>query len=68
MRAYGPLPCVNVDAKHIVRLLQSDKKTLGGVPHFVLATTLGNVDIVNRVLPEVVVGAVEELKEVLQSR
>jgi 3-dehydroquinate synthase len=66
--AYGPLPCVSVDAKRIVRLLQSDKKTLGGVPHFVLATTMGSVDIVNRVLPEVVVGAVEELKGVVQSR
>ena len=37
MRAYGPLPKVDVNPKRVFKRLLSDKKTVGGVPHFVLA-------------------------------
>ncbi len=43
--AYGSLPEVNVSATRVLKLLQSDKKTVGGVPHFVLATSMGKVEV-----------------------
>src|ERR1039457_6481660 len=41
VRAYAPLPRVEVNSEGIVRRLLSDKKTVGGVPHFVLPTGIG---------------------------
>ena len=59
--AYGSLPGVDVDGKRILKLLQSDKKTMGGVPHFILPTAIGTVDVVNTVSASAVVEAVEEI-------
>jgi 3-dehydroquinate synthase len=61
VRAYGPLPKVDVNAKKLFKRLLSDKKTVGGVPHFVLATAVGKVEVVNTVKPEVVIEAVNTL-------
>lgn len=61
VRAYGPLPTVKVDAKRIVKRLLSDKKTIGGMPHFVLATAVGKVQVVNHVPSEYVVAAVKQI-------
>ena len=58
----APLPVVDVSGKRILKLLQSDKKTMDGVPHFVLATEIGKVEVVNTVPASAVIGAVEELK------
>jgi 3-dehydroquinate synthase len=63
VRAYGPLPKVRVNSKRIAKRLLSDKKTVGGVPHFVLPTAIGKVEIVNRVPERVVIHAVEEIKK-----
>jgi 3-dehydroquinate synthase len=43
----GPLPNIGSDPATILRLIQSDKKTQRGVPHFVLATGIGRTDIVS---------------------
>ena len=64
VRAYGQLPVVNVRGKRIMNLLQSDKKTMGGVPHFVLATKLGSVEVVNNVPESVILSAVQEITKV----
>jgi 3-dehydroquinate synthase len=64
VRAYGQLPEVNVTGKRIMKLLQSDKKTMGGVPHFVLATKLGSVEVVNNVPESVILSAVREITKV----
>ena len=40
---------VDVDGKRILKWLQSDKKTVGGVPHFILPTEIGKVEVVNTV-------------------
>ncbi|MGA9565192.1 MAG: 3-dehydroquinate synthase [Candidatus Korobacteraceae bacterium] len=61
IRSYGSLPPVSVNGKRVVRLLQSDKKTMGGVPHFVLASKIGAVEVVNTVPPSMVAAAVEEI-------
>lgn len=61
VRNYGRLPRVDVDAKRILQRLQSDKKTVGGVPHFVLARGIGTVEVVNNVSPQCVTEAVEEV-------
>ncbi len=61
VRSYGSLPPVSVNPKRVVRLLQSDKKTMGGVPHFVLASKIGTVEVVNTVPPSLVAAAVEEI-------
>jgi 3-dehydroquinate synthase len=46
---YGPLPKVKVKPSRILKRLMSDKKTVGGVPHFVLAKSIGEVGIANDV-------------------
>jgi 3-dehydroquinate synthase len=61
VRAYGPLPKADVNAKKVFKRLLSDKKTVGGVPHFVLATAIGKVEVVNNVPPETVIEAVKAL-------
>jgi 3-dehydroquinate synthase len=61
VKAYGPLPKVKVKPQRILKRLMSDKKTVGGVPHFVLARTMGMVDIVSDVPERVILQAVEEI-------
>jgi 3-dehydroquinate synthase len=66
--AYGLLPAVNTDGKRVLQLLQSDKKTMAGVPHFVLATAIGNVDVINTVPESAVIEAVAEITRLSRSR
>ena len=66
--SYGPLPPVNVTGKRVLKLIQTDKKTMGGVPHFILATAIGAVDVVNTVPARTVVAAVEEITELSNPR
>jgi 3-dehydroquinate synthase len=61
--AYGRLPKFKVKPGRIFKRLMSDKKTVGGTPHFVLARRLGEVDIVNDVPKRVILKAVEELNQ-----
>ena len=61
--AYGPLPRFKVKGKRILKRLMSDKKTVGGTPHFVLARRIGEVTIANDVPKSVLLKAVEELNE-----
>ena len=49
VRAYGSLPPVEVRSESIMKRLLSDKKTVGGVPHFILPTSIGKVEVVNTV-------------------
>ena len=65
--AYGSLPGVDVNGKRVLKLLQSDKKTMGGVPHFVLATCIGKVEVVNTVPSSAIVKAVEEVNRLSQA-
>jgi 3-dehydroquinate synthase len=62
VRSYGPLPKVKVGGKRILQRLQSDKKTVGGVPHFVLATVIGKVKVVDNVPPRSVVQAMKQIQ------
>lgn len=62
VQAYGPLPAVKVDGQRILKRLVADKKTLGGVPHFVLATAIGEVEIINNVPPRLVTETVRCLR------
>ena len=55
VRAYGPLPKVDVNAKRVFKRLLSDKKTVGGVPHFILANGIGKVEVINTVKPKMIV-------------
>ena len=47
---------------NIVKRLLSDKKTVGGVTHFILPTSVGKVEVVNTVPERAVIDAVEEIK------
>jgi len=58
----GPLPKVEVRSRSVLRLILSDKKTRGGVVHFILPKTIGNVEVANDVPGEVICEAVEELR------
>jgi 3-dehydroquinate synthase len=61
--AYGPLPKLKVKPGRILKRLMSDKKTVGGVPHFVLARRVGEVEIVNTVPKRAILKAVEDLNK-----
>ena len=58
---HGPLPRVRVKPASILRLIQSDKKTLHGAPHFVLATSIGKTTISNKVQASAIRSAVEHI-------
>jgi 3-dehydroquinate synthase len=58
----GRLPELKVSARKILARLQADKKTQGGVVHFVLPREIGKVEIAADVPDKVVIGAVEELR------
>jgi 3-dehydroquinate synthase len=66
--AYGSLPEVHIDGRRVLQLLQADKKTMAGVPHFILATTIGKVDVVNTVPENAVIEAVVEITRLSRSR
>jgi 3-dehydroquinate synthase len=57
--AYGPLPAVKVDPRRVMRLIRSDKKTVLGVPHFVLTPKIGMATVVRGVDSQIVRAAVE---------
>ena len=63
VQAYGRLPRVKVDGKSVVKRLASDKKTIGGVPHFVLPTAIGEVEVVSNVPARTVVAAVKKIRD-----
>ena len=66
--AYGPLPKLRVKPSRILNRLMSDKKTVGGTPHFVLARRMGEVEIANDVPKRVILRAVENLNELASRR
>jgi 3-dehydroquinate synthase len=59
----GPLPKVESRGRGILRLLQADKKTRNGVVHFVLPREIGKVEVVSDVPEQVVVEAVDTLRQ-----
>jgi 3-dehydroquinate synthetase len=67
VRACAPLPRVEVNSEGIVKRLLSDKKTVGGVPHFVLPTSIGTVEVVNTVPERAILHAVEEIKKLSEA-
>jgi 3-dehydroquinate synthase len=58
----GRLPELKVNAHKILARLQADKKTQGGVVHFVLPREIGKVEIAADVPDSVIINAVEELR------
>ena len=60
--AYGPLPKFKAQGRQILKRLLADKKTVGGVPHFVLATGIGKVEVVRDVPERIILHAIEEAK------
>lgn len=66
--AYESLPTADVSGKRVLKLLQSDKKTMGGVPRFVLPTEIGKVDVVSNVPASAVVEAVKEITLLSKAR
>jgi 3-dehydroquinate synthase len=60
--AYGPLPKLPIDSRSVMKRLLSDKKTVGGIPHFVLPTGIGTVEVVNNVPARTAIQAIKEIK------
>jgi 3-dehydroquinate synthase len=60
--AYAQLPPVECRPKAIFRRLASDKKTLDGQVHFILARDIGQVEIATDVSERAVLHAVEQLR------
>jgi 3-dehydroquinate synthase len=58
----GKLPELKVSARKLLARLQADKKTQGGVVHFVLPREIGKVEIAADVPDGVVISVVEELR------
>jgi len=65
--SYAALPKLDVQPEAIFRRLVSDKKTLDGQVHFILARDIGQVEIATDVPKEAVLQAVEELCTISQS-
>jgi 3-dehydroquinate synthase len=63
----GRLPEVNVSPRKVLGRLQSDKKTLNGIVHFVLPREIGKVEVANDVPEAAVIAAVEELRRISRS-
>ena len=59
----GSLPALTASEENILRLIQADKKTIVGVPHFILATRIGRVEITDKVKPSMIEAAIRELRE-----
>jgi 3-dehydroquinate synthase len=57
----GPLPRVEVRGREILQAIQGDKKTRGGVVHFVLPREVGKVEIGSDVPGNLVLEAVNEI-------
>jgi 3-dehydroquinate synthase len=66
--AYGPLPKFNVQGRRVLKRLLADKKTVGGVPHFVLATAIGEVEVVKDVPERIILHAMEEARGLVAAR
>lgn len=60
--AYATLPKVETRGKRIVRRIGADKKTVNGMPHFILPVEIGKVEVVSDVPERAVVQAVDELR------
>jgi 3-dehydroquinate synthase len=60
----GKLPRVKFRPQKIAARLAYDKKTVGGVVHFVLPTAVGSVQIVNNVAQKAVLEAIGELHRI----
>ncbi len=65
--AYGPSPRVETSGQHVLRLIQADKKTIGGIPHFVLARSMGKVEVISTVSKASVLNAVAEIRRLSKS-
>jgi 3-dehydroquinate synthase len=65
--AYAPLPKVEIRGKRVLKRLQTDKKTVNGVVHFVLPTEVGKVEVVPDVPERTIMQAVEELRYLSQA-
>ena len=62
--SYGPFPIVKTKPANILKLLVHDKKTVGGVPHFVLAEKIGTARITTGVTLDAIRNAVQSLREI----
>ncbi|HEY0565852.1 MAG TPA: 3-dehydroquinate synthase [Terriglobales bacterium] len=60
--AYGALPPVSTDAEEVAHRTRSDKKTVAGRTHFVLAPRIGATTIVSDVPHSIVVDAVNHVR------
>jgi len=61
--AWGDLPKVNVSSRNILRRLQADKKTQAGVVRFILPREIGRVETTDSVPDDVVLDAVNWLRQ-----
>ena len=64
----GLCPRLNVEPKRIIKLLQADKKTLGGTPHFILATGMGSVEVRKDIPTPLVVQAIKEINHLSKAQ
>jgi 3-dehydroquinate synthase len=64
---YGPVPDPgDVRAENLVARVSGDKKTIGGRVHFVLASRIGQVQVVTNPAPNLVLQAASEALEALR--
>lgn len=66
--ALGPLPSITASESSILRLVQTDKKTVSGVPHFVLPRKIGQVEITDKVKPGMIELVIREMRKSSASR
>ena len=64
--AYAALPKIESRTKNVLKRLQSDKKTVNGIVHFVLPRKIGDAEVVPNVPQRAVQQAIEEIRYLSQ--
>ena len=64
----GKLPTVRINTANILKRLRTDKKTRGGVVHFIVPREIGKVEIVADVPEAIVKLAVDEIRKMASGR
>jgi 3-dehydroquinate synthase len=65
---YGPLPPVPDDSARIAQVTFSDKKTIDGKTHWVLASRIGSVEICSKVSFGVITNAITHIQKISQAQ
>ena len=66
--AHAPLPPIVVSSQSVVKRLGADKKSVNGMPHFVLPLRIGQVEVATGIPVEIIERSLDELRRLSGER